>query len=164
MSKIELVKIVGSFDHKIHSSFINEEQREQLEGYGFQFDKSYVEDTLYYRISIDKLPEQGFELVMQEIMNDPEMPTTLNFRYAYTNPSRNAAGYGGGVCRITRKGVDWADSEAMPSMIDAIKFASKESQISEKTRKAVAKAMEKMEYPANLATAGAHRNIMGVMV
>lgn len=161
MSKPEMVRVVGSFDHKIHSSFISKEQRQGLEGYGFSFDKCHVEDTLYYRIHIDRMPETGFEAIIQEIMNDPEMPSTLHFRYAYTSPQRTASGYGGGMCRITKKSVDWADSEAMPAMVDAIKYASKESALSERTKKALARANGMMGYPEGLAESSNVVNLFG---
>lgn len=162
MSKPELTRVVGSLDHKIHKSFIDDAQKEALEGFGFKFDKSYVEDTVYYRITIDKMPERGFEGIFQEIMQDPEMPASLTFRYAYTNPAKTASGYGGGMCRITKKAVDWADSDAIPAMVDAVKFASKESSLSERTKKALAKANEKIGYPEHLAESSAPVTIMGV--
>lgn len=162
MSKPELTKVLGSFDHKIHNSFIDDDQIDALIGYGFKFDKSYVEDAVYYRITIDKMPQQGFEAVFQEIMKDPEMPGTLTFRYAYSNPAKTAAGYGGGMCRITKRSVEWADTDAMPAMVDAIKFASKESQLTERTKKALAKANEKLGYPEELTAPAQMTTIMGV--
>jgi hypothetical protein len=160
--KPESIRVNGSFDHKIHHIYIGDELKEQLEAHGFRLDKAFVENERYYSIVASRLPDEGFEPLIQTMMDDPEMPPTLTFRYAYTNAQGSAAGYGGGYCKITKKSVEWADVDAMPVFIDTLRVVQKEAQLSDRSKKAIGRAMERVEYPSELATLSNRIQVMGL--
>jgi hypothetical protein len=160
--KPEIIHVNGSFDHRIHHVFLDPEAKATLISHGFRLDQGFFENELYYAIVAERLPDQGFEPTIQKMMNDPDMPATLTFRYAYTNPTRTAAGYGGGYCKITRKGVEWIDSDAIPAVFDALRIVQREPHLSDRSKRAIGKAFATAEYPVELAAMSNRVQVMGM--
>jgi hypothetical protein len=160
--KPEVIHVNGSFDHRIHHAYIDDELKSMLVAHGFRLDQSFYENDRYYAIVAERLPDQGFEPALQKIMDDPEMPATLTFRYAYTNPMRTAAGYGGGYCKITRKSVEWLDTDCIPIIFDALRTVSRETHLSDRSKRALNKAFTGAQYPVELAALSNRITVMGM--